>query len=51
MTKDVGAHLLAFATFIWVTVAVGPWWLGALLLLAAICVNLAVALGRRGTKS
>ena len=50
--RDLGGKLLTLATFVWVTVKIGPWWLGALLFLGAICINLTVALvlAKRGAK-
>jgi hypothetical protein len=52
MKPPVGSRVLLFGLWLWLTLAVGPWWLGVILLLLAMCVGLAAAeVERRRGKS
>jgi len=48
MDKHLGSRLLEFAILIWVSVSVGPWWLGVILYLAAWVVNLSATAFLKG---
>lgn len=47
MKNDLSGRFVSFATFVWVTVAIGPWYVGGLIFLGAMCLALAVALAQK----
>lgn len=47
MARDIGGGFLSTAVLVWVSVSVGPWWVGIILLLGGLCLNLAAALAKK----
>ena len=44
--RDPGGKLIVMAMLVWLSVSVGPWWVGLILFLGGLVVNLAVTLCR-----
>jgi hypothetical protein len=45
--RDIGGKSLGLAAVIWLSVSVGPWWLGIILFMAAWIVNLAIKVSEK----
>ncbi len=46
--EDLGGKVMSLAMLVWLSVSVGPWWVGALVFLAGLVLNLLVALAKKG---
>lgn len=47
MSQIHGDKLVCFGLLIWMSVSVGPWWIGLILFLCGMVVNLSVRLAKK----
>jgi hypothetical protein len=44
---NIGNNVIALAMLVWMSVSVGPWWVGVIIFLCGMVMNLVVQLGKK----